>query len=136
LNNNNELIGYVSVRKFGGYALPVPIQNKLLKSYCDDKGYIYVLPLCELYLSDNYMALNSTLKKCDHKSQIGMCSIYMLPMNKSVFEKINKIILQKNIIIHFIFENKIITHTELKEYYILSRIREIIPDKDSISLYS
>ena len=129
LNNNKKLIGYVTVRKFGGYALPVPIQNKLLKSYCEENKYTYVLPLCELYIIDSYMALNSTLKKCSHNAEIGMCSIFMFPRNKSKFEQIYKVIFEKKIVLHFIFENKIVTHSNLMEYYVFSRIHEIMPDK-------
>ena len=95
LENKKKLIGYVTVRKFAGYALPVPVQNKLLRYYCLEKNFKYVLPLCELYLNANYMNLYTTIEETPLKGEIGMASVYMLPSDSEKFFILNSIINEK-----------------------------------------
>ena len=93
MSDKLTLTGYVSVKEFGGYALPVPIQNKLLKTYCNDNNFIYRLPMNETCLHENFMFLFSTINMASNNSNIGMCSIHMFPKNKSKFKLLlNKVI--------------------------------------------
>ena len=123
--NKVLLTGYVTVRKFAGYALPVPAQNKLLKSYCQQNNFLFKLPMCELYLPDNYMALNATLKSCQSNANVGMCSVYMLPRSKKKINLISEIVNNKNISFHFIFEDKLVKPNDFHEFYHYSWIRYI-----------
>ena len=133
LENNifPNLVGYVTVRKFAGYALPVPVQNKLLRTYCSDNNYNYVLPLCELILPKNYMGLYGTIERCSYEGHIGMCSIYMFPKTTKKFNHINKLINKNKINFHFIFKDKKIDYFDLEEYYFLSRMRYYIKSNKS-----
>ena len=124
-----SLIGHVTVRRFAGYALPVPVQNKLLRSYCLENEFIYVLPLCELYLSENYMAFNSTIDRSPAGGHIGMCSIYMFPSQIEKYRSLKKSIDDKNLTFHFIFEDKVIKCTDLDDFYYKSKLRFAIPSK-------
>jgi len=119
------------VRRFAGYALPVPVQNKLLRSYCLDNNFNYILPLCELSLPDNYMGLYGTIERCSYEGHIGMCSIYMFPKSTKIFNHIYESIIKKKINFHFIFEDKKIDYFELEEYYFLSRMRYSIKSNKS-----
>ena len=123
MSNKLELTGYVSVRGFGGYALPVPIQNKLLRTYCNENNFIYRLPLVETCLSDNYMYLFNTIDRCLEFSNIGMCSIYMFPKDTRKFVLLMKKISKKKLKFHFIFENSVISSDEIEEYYLNSHLR-------------
>ena len=58
MTQSNELQGYVTSRSFGGYCLPVPMQNLLLRNYCEQNNFNYKLPLVETTLANNYMYLN------------------------------------------------------------------------------
>ena len=117
------LTGYVSVRQFGGYALPVPIQNKLLRIYCNENDFIYKLPLNETCLQENFMFLFSTVNSASNKSNIGMCSIHMFPRNKTKFELLLKKIIDKKLNFHFIFENSVISSNEFRTFYLNSQLR-------------
>lgn len=127
------LTGYVTVRKFGGYAMPVPIQNKLLRYYCIENNFNYRLPLCEIYLPKNYMSLYATLEKEPFRGQIGMASIYMLPNNTKDFRSINNIIFEKQIRFHFLFEEISVDYKKLEEFYINSRLRFYTANKSNFS---
>ena len=123
MNHNNELRGYVTVRRFGGYALPVPIQNLLLRNYCEQNKLSYKLPLVETHLDDNYMYLNETIKKSTKHENIGMCSIYMFPRDKAKYKILKAEIDHKSLKFHFIFENNIVTSEDLDECYYNASLR-------------
>ena len=123
MSDKLTLTGYVSVKNFGGYALPVPIQNKLLRIYCNENNFIYRLPMNETCLHENFMFLFSTINMAPYKSNIGMCSIHMFPKNKSKFELLLNKIMDKKLNFHFIFENSVVSSIELKDFYLNSRLR-------------
>ena len=125
MNDKLTLTGYVSVREFGGYALPVPIQNKLLRTYCNENDFIYRLPLNETYLPENYMYLFNTIDRVSDNSNIGMCSIHMFPKDNRKFVSLMKKISKKNLNFHFIFDNSVISSDDIGEYYLNSRLRYI-----------
>ena len=123
MNQTNELRGYVTVRRFGGYALPVPIQNLLLRNYCAQNKLSYKLPLVETHLDDNYMYLNETIKKSTNHENIGMCSIYMFPRDKAKYKILKAEIDHKSLKFHFIFENNIVTSEDLDDCYYNASLR-------------
>ena len=124
-----DLTGYVTVRKFRGYALPVPVQNKLLRMYASENQMIYVLPQCELVTKNNFMMLFDTLNNMKENKDLGMCSIHMLPKNFKKFKSALKIIMKKNITLHFIFEEKKINAHNLEDYYIDNNLENILDIK-------
>ena len=125
-----SLVGHVTVRRFAGYALPVPAQNKLLRSYCLENEFTYVLPLCELYLPENYMAFKGTIERCPKGGHIGMCSIYMFPSQIKKYLSLKEIIDNKDLTFHFIFEDKVIKCADLDDFYYKSKLRFVIPSKN------
>tara|TARA_B100000900_G_C20164000_1_gene547083 strand:+ start:196 stop:582 length:387 start_codon:yes stop_codon:yes gene_type:complete len=121
--NKPFLHGYVTVRKFGGYALPVPVQNKLLRAYCNENYFKYALPLCEIYLENNYMNFFATLKNIPKKSHIGMASIFMFPEGKEKFSYALSLIKKKELQFHFIFEDKVVRYYEIEDFYLSSFLK-------------
>tara|TARA_B100001093_G_C26798397_1_gene1002242 strand:+ start:347 stop:760 length:414 start_codon:yes stop_codon:yes gene_type:complete len=117
-----KLQGYVTVRNFNGFALPVPIQNKLLRYFCSENNFIYLLPQCEMVQEDNFCYLFSTINSLKKNSNIGMCSIKMLPNDKKKFDELFNKIVDKNITCHFIFENISANSEELKYHYFQSNL--------------
>ena len=111
------LQGYVTVRRFGGYALPVPMQNKLLRNYCEEKNFSYILPQCEMIQENNYTYLFHTLESMKKNGNLGMCSVNMLPNDIDKFEVAFEEIKSKNIVCHFLFEDKVVKHFDLKELH-------------------
>ena len=125
-NDKAELTGYTTARKFGGYALPVPTQNLLLRGSCEQHNFRYRLPLLELYLPDTYMALHGTIDRCGMSANIGMCSIYMFPREINTFLALKEKIDNKKLQFHFIFERCSVMSDELEEFFYESRLRYLI----------
>ena len=117
MTQSNELQGYVTSRSFGGYCLPVPMQNLLLRNYCEQNNFNYKLPLVETTLANNYMYLNETINKCSDFDHIGMCSIYMFPRDNAKYKLLKKEIDKRSLNFHFIFENTMIRPEELDQFY-------------------
>jgi sporadic carbohydrate cluster protein (TIGR04323 family) len=117
MTQSNELQGYVTTRSFGGYCLPVPMQNLLLRNYCEQNNFNYKLPLVETTLANNYMYLNETINKCSDFDHIGMCSIYMFPRDNAKYKLLKKEIDKRSLNFHFIFENTMIRSEELDQFY-------------------
>jgi sporadic carbohydrate cluster protein (TIGR04323 family) len=117
MTQSNELQGYVTSRSFGGYCLPVPMQNLLLRNYCEQNNFNYKLPLVETTLANNYMYLNETINKCNDFDHIGMCSIYMFPRDNAKYKLLKKEIDKRYLNFHFIFENTMIRSEELDQFY-------------------
>ena len=111
------LSGYVTPRKFGGFAIPISIQSKLLRSYANEIGMTYKLHQGELINEKSYMVLINMIKDLNKNEHIVMCSIFMFPKEKSKAEKIFKIIIEKNITMHFVFEDIEIKSTEINDFY-------------------
>ena len=129
MNSKNKqlvLTGYATVRKFGGYAIPVPIQKRLLRDYCKEHKYIYGLPLVETYVPNNFMYLHHTIDSCSKLSNIGMCSIYMFPRETQKFNSLKARIEEKELRFHFLFENLVLEPSEIEEAYFNSRLRFLI----------
>jgi sporadic carbohydrate cluster protein (TIGR04323 family) len=97
--------GYVTVRSFGGMAIPVPIQNMILRNYCAGLKAIYHLPMNEHKYEGCFMQYFATINAVKENGHIAMCSVFMLPESKSLFEEAKQKVLEKNITIHSIFEN-------------------------------
>tara|TARA_B100000482_G_scaffold183063_1_gene157628 strand:- start:814 stop:1233 length:420 start_codon:yes stop_codon:yes gene_type:complete len=126
---NKQLFGYSTVRNFGGYAIPIPIQTQLLRTYCKENSYIYKLSVVESYINNNYMYFNTLIKDTPKNGDIGMCSVFMLP-EREKFEEMHKRIESKCLKFHFIFENSVVNHKDLWNFYMNSRLR-FIQDNDS-----
>lgn len=118
---------YVSPRPFGPWRLPVPMQNILLRDYCEKNRKIIKLPANELNIEDNHMVLNMTLEGLEEGEGIAMCSLEMLPSNR--LERDNLLLsgLNKGSEWHFIFENIVISIPEdirkLNELYQIKSLK-------------
>lgn len=106
-NESTTLSGYVTVRSFSGMAIPVPVQNMILRNYCTSKYFSYGLPQGEHKFENCYMQLFTTLAAVPHGGHIGMCSAMMLPIQKDLSKEIISITCNKKISIHFVFESSV-----------------------------
>jgi sporadic carbohydrate cluster protein (TIGR04323 family) len=127
-----NLFCYSTVREFGGYSLPVPIQNQLLKTYCEKNNFIYKLSIVESYIKDNYMYLNNLIDSVSEQANIGMCSIYMFPKEIEKFKALEASICKKELVLHFLFENCKISFNDLNSFYLNSRLRFLHNEEESI----
>ena len=111
--NNKNLYGYITVREFLNIGLPTSVQHLIMKKYCDDNFYQYVLAEQELIIKNSSKTLYSLVNKLKKNSSLVMCSVNMLP-NQNLRKKIFKVLLKKKISIHFVFEKFVLKN--LKDY--------------------
>lgn len=129
----NTLQGYVTPRSFNGYALPVPIQNKLLRTHAKENSMVYLLPQCELFLENNFMSLFNTINNLNKYDNLGMCSIYMLPDDGIKFNDIINILIKKKITLHFLFEELVTDPGSIKNFNYDRKINYLINSNNDLS---
>lgn len=128
---NKKLYGYVTSKKFGKFLMPVPFQNIILNNYALKNSLLYYLPSTELVIRNCHLSLFSTIQKMEKKTNLGMCSILMMPMDKKKISYLFNQIERKNIQIHFIYEKKIIKNqnefiNEIKNYQLEKSTNDIL----------
>ena len=112
-----QLQTYVSSRKFGNWRLPVPMQNIILKDYCDKNDYIFNVSMNELNIRSSLTILNTILKNLKNDQGILMCSYKMIASDQKKSLKIISEGLKFGVEWHFAFENtKISNIKDLKKF--------------------
>ncbi len=112
-----QLQTYVSSRKFGNWRLPVPMQNIILKDYCDKNNYIFNVSMNELNIRSSLTILNTILKNLKNDQGILMCSYKMIASDQKKSLKIISEGLKFGVEWHFAFENTKISNIEdLKKF--------------------
>ena len=98
------LNGYVTVRPFGGFAIPVPVQNAILRDYAAGLGLIYALPHGEHMFENCHMQLYSAIKAAGLDGAVGMCSLFMMPQDAERFRPVAMTALDHRVTLHCAFE--------------------------------
>lgn len=99
---------YVLNKKFGQFYMPVRFQNKIMKSYCEEKALTFSLSTGEIIFGKNYIQLRSLIKKLKKNEGLLFMSLHVLPQENKMRSLIIKLLKDKRIECHFIFENLII----------------------------
>ena len=71
--------GYVSPSSFGGFCLPVPFQNQLLRARAAELEMRFGLGVGEVVLPNCFLGLFETVRGTCAGDVIGCCSLEMLP---------------------------------------------------------
>ena len=74
------LHSYSLARPFGGMNIPIAIQSLYIRDYCRRNNYTFKLPIVEWCMDNVYENL-STLLRQEGITDIGMTSIFILPVN-------------------------------------------------------
>ena len=98
--------GYVQLMEFNTIYLPAPIQNLIMKNFCDQNNVTFKLSVNEHYIKNCYMELFFILKKIKKIDGLIMSSIYMLPQDKKSFSHFVKLYKKRKLKLIFIFENQ------------------------------
>ena len=106
------LKGYATVREVNGMMIPVTTQHQIMRSYCEKNRAIYKLAQLEIVSKNSSLILISLLKDLSYKGNLIMCSVNMLPQSLRTRKYIYRIILQKKLNVHFVYENFIISNLE------------------------
>ena len=90
--------GYMFSRNFMGERVPQHIQNNIIRNYCLQNGYQYMLSAVEYAMKDSYLVLNEVIKDKNKINGIGFYSMFQLPEdNISRLNLIKEIIKRKKI---------------------------------------
>tara|TARA_Y100000591_G_C21791975_1_gene677091 strand:- start:249 stop:671 length:423 start_codon:yes stop_codon:yes gene_type:complete len=103
--------GYIFSRPFFGERAPQHVQNLVIKDYCEQKDYLFLLSFTEYRMSNSTLMLQSLLKDLKKIDGIVFFSLFQLPENQSFRMKLLKKILKQKKEIHFAVE-KIIFNNE------------------------
>ncbi len=73
--------GYMFSRTFMGERVPQHIQNNIIRNYCIQNGYHYMLSAVEYAMKDSYLILSHVINEKRETKGIGFYSMFQLPEN-------------------------------------------------------
>ena len=96
---------YTFTRIVDGMLIPTNIQSAIIRNYCEANNFQFKLHFDEYCIENSYVQLFQILNSKVKINSIAMCSIYFLPKEKKILEKILLKAKKKQIKIICIFEN-------------------------------
>jgi sporadic carbohydrate cluster protein (TIGR04323 family) len=131
-SKKNTIVGYVTPRPFGPFAMPVPAQNSCLREYVYALNSVYGLPQCENIFPDSYVQLFGTINQLENGGHLAMYSFHMFPKRESDLAPLMSKITLKSLNIHFVLERKILrNNSHLEELLIYERVAKIARENDN-----
>tara|TARA_B100000780_G_C20974963_1_gene389384 strand:+ start:241 stop:618 length:378 start_codon:yes stop_codon:yes gene_type:complete len=106
-----KLITYTLPRPFNKYNIPIAIQSNYLKDYAKINDYEFSLPVTEIKTKNIYIELKKIIKK--KPTNIGMVSIFILPIQNSKELKSLVKSVTKKTKFHFALEKLVMSKEEL-----------------------
>jgi sporadic carbohydrate cluster protein (TIGR04323 family) len=103
--------GYCTSHSFGGFRIPVPVQNLILRDYAARTNRLFRLSINELNFPNCYLHLESLLRELPSLDGILMSSYFMLPPDQSHRRRIYSAVLDHRAELHFVLENTILRST-------------------------
>ena len=104
--NVNKARGYIASGVFQSHRAPQHIQNQVIRSYCNQKNLIYVLSRAEYSMEvDSYCQLWAALE--EGFENIVFYSIWQMPGQKKIRDKVTSHCIRKGITLHFACESLI-----------------------------
>ena len=91
--------GYMTCREFVGERVPQHIQNLVIRNYCVQNNYQYLLSVVEYAMNDSYLILKQVVNDLNNIDGIGFYSIFQLPYdNTKRLQFLNTVIKKKKFI--------------------------------------
>ena len=108
-----------------GERVPQHVQNIIIRNYCQNNNYQYLLSAAEYAMPNSHLILNQTIMESNNYDGIIAYSLFQLPENKHErFTMIKNLILKKKQF-HFAVESlKISTFKEFEELDRIWQIRQ------------
>ena len=113
--NSNNYVGYIQNINFGKYYLPARYQYLILSDYFKKNNKIFSLPQGEPIFTKTAIRLRSIVKSLKYKDNLVLISVFMLPQENKLRNKILKDLKNKEISIHCIFEGFVFKPKNFKE---------------------
>ena len=134
-NSKKLFYGYVTPRDINGMMIPITLQHLTLNDYCTKNKATYKLPVAELVSENSFFQFFSLLNSVKNKTNIVMCSFFMLPHHLKDIQNLKKILKKKKITIHCVLENLIVSTTpQLYEITTVKNLVRIVENNENINL--
>ncbi|MCE7505292.1 hypothetical protein LZG75_03480 [Polynucleobacter sp. IMCC30063] len=116
-----KLRGYISSREWNGSRAPQHIQNIVLRDYCKNKNYEYLLSATEYAMENCFLILNELINNLSDIDGIVAYSLFQMPADNYYRSSVFQSFLSKGKEIHFACERLSITKQDE-----VARIEKII----------
>ena len=126
-----KIRGYMFSRDFMGERVPQHIQNQVIRNYCNDNGYEYLLSAVEYTMINSQLILNQLSDQLENIDGIGFYSLFQLPEDDQKRQKFLRKVIEQKKFICFCSEN-----FKLKKYLDIERINTLWLIKKKMSNYS
>ena len=124
-----ECRGYISSREFSGNWVPQHIQNTIIRGFCNNNNFHYLLSAAEYAVADCYMVLDEMAQESSRLDGIVLYSLYQLPQNESRRLGLCELILKNGCSIFSSVENiKITNLDELHNANMVLNLNNILPE--------
>jgi len=122
---------YVTSRPFGGFSIPVAVQNVFLRNYANQKDLIYMLPVNEFMFPNCFIQLEAAIGEIEDIEGLLMCSIFMLPAERGRRRRIYERVYSVDGAIHFAIEQRAIINRgdeeDIEEIFDIHQTLELCP---------
>lgn len=120
--------GYIFSRPFLGERVPQHIQNIVIRDYCKRNNLNYNLSLVEYAIKDTFIMFNQLVDEIRKFDGVILYSLFQLPEDDYIRNKLCKKILNKKKTIFFANESREIKNlNDLNEVEIIWKIKKNIP---------
>jgi|TARA_Y100000294_G_C8425292_1_gene284496 sporadic carbohydrate cluster protein (TIGR04323 family) len=96
--------GYISSRPFSGERAPQHIQNLVIRTYCEEFGYEFLLSATEVAMPDAYIVLNRLMSGRGESDGLVFYSLRQLPASQDHRREFFNAILESGREVHFAVE--------------------------------
>lgn len=96
--------GYISSRPFSGERAPQHIQNLVIRSYCEEFGYEFLLSATEVAMPDSYIVLNRLMTGGSESNGLVLYSLRQLPASQDHRREFFNAIVESGREVHFAVE--------------------------------
>ena len=104
-----KIRGYMSSRPFMGERVPQHIQNQVIRNYCIQNKFQYLLSVVEYSIINSSLMLNQLFNETKNIDGIGFYSLFQLPESDEKRQKFLKKIIDKKKFVFFAVENMIVS---------------------------
>lgn len=104
----NTYRGYISSRDCLGVNYPQRIQNIVIRDYCENNNFKFLLSAAEYSMAGSNIILKDLVKELSTISGVVAFSIFQLPENKNKRINFLKIFIKKKKSIHFALERFVV----------------------------
>ena len=120
--------GYISSRPFAGERAPQHIQNLVIRTYCEESGYEFLLSATEVAMPDSYIVLNRLMYGSGESDGMVFYSLRQLPPEPRRRRELFDAALGANYEVHFAVERLAIqTESDVNRLEQTLRVEALLP---------